>query len=83
MGIVGGDASLVRPVGRVSEDCLYLNVMTTGLHDRNLQPVMLWIHGGGGVNGRGDGAFNLVKQEQSSSRLEIVVQQGIVDGWRA
>lgn len=51
---VGGDPSLVRPVGRISEDCLYLNVMTTGLHDKNLQPVMLWIHGGGGVNGRGD-----------------------------
>ena len=54
MTIVGDDPSLVRPVGRVSEDCLYLNVMTTGLHDRNLQPVMLWIHGGGGINGRGD-----------------------------
>jgi para-nitrobenzyl esterase len=51
---VGGDQSLVKPVGRTSEDCLYLNVMTTGLHNKNPQPVMLWIHGGGGVNGRGE-----------------------------
>jgi para-nitrobenzyl esterase len=54
MSVVGGDPSQVKPVGRTSEDCLYLNVMTTGLHNKNLQPVMLWIHGGGGVNGRGD-----------------------------
>lgn len=51
---VGGDPSLVKPVGRTSEDCLYLNVMTTGLHDKNPKPVMLWIHGGGGVMGRGE-----------------------------
>jgi hypothetical protein len=53
---LGGDPSRVRPVGRTSEDCLYLNVMTATLQSKNLQPVMLWIHGGGGVNGRGDDA---------------------------
>ena len=60
---VGGDPSLVKPVGRTSEDCLYLNVMTTGLHDKNPKPVMLWIHGGGGVMGRGedDGAAPVTK----------------------
>ena len=53
---MGGDPSQVGPVGRTSEDCLYLNVMTANLQSKNLQPVMLWIHGGGGVNGRGDDA---------------------------
>ncbi len=54
VGSVGGDSSLVKPVGSTSEDCLYLNVMTSSLRNKKLQPVMLWIHGGGGVVGRGD-----------------------------
>ena len=54
---VGGDPSLVQPVGVTSEDCLYLNVLTTALHGKRPQPVMLWLHGGGGVYGRGDDRF--------------------------
>ena len=50
---VGGDPSLVQPVGVTSEDCLYLNVLTSALHGKP-QPVMLWLHGGGGAYGRGD-----------------------------
>jgi para-nitrobenzyl esterase len=54
---VGGDPSLVQPVGKTNEDCLYLNVLTTALHGRGPQPVMVWLHGGGGTYGRGDDRF--------------------------
>jgi len=57
VSMVGGDPSLVQPVGVTSEDCLYLNVLTTALHGKRPQPVMLWLHGGGGTYGRGDDRF--------------------------
>ncbi|MDG2003640.1 MAG: carboxylesterase family protein [Novosphingobium sp.] len=31
----------------ISEDCLVLNVFTSGLRDGGKRPVMVWIHGGG------------------------------------
>jgi para-nitrobenzyl esterase len=36
------------------EDCLFLNVWTTQLSTAVKLPVMVWIHGGGNNNGRGD-----------------------------
>jgi para-nitrobenzyl esterase len=36
-----------------SEDCLHLNVWTTGLRDGTKRPVMLWLHGGGYSSGSG------------------------------
>ena len=35
----------------VSEDCLRLNVWTPGIADGKKRPVMVWLHGGGYVNG--------------------------------
>lgn len=37
-----------EPVG---EDCLCLNVWTTGLNDGRKRPVMVWLHGGGYATG--------------------------------
>jgi para-nitrobenzyl esterase len=37
-----------------SEDCLTLNVWTPALHDQGRRPVMVWLHGGGFVNGSGN-----------------------------
>ncbi len=36
-----------------SEDCLRLNIWTTGLKDDKKRPVMLWCHGGGFTGGSG------------------------------
>ncbi|KAK4885355.1 hypothetical protein RN001_001626 [Aquatica leii] len=42
-----------------SEDCLFLNVYTKELPDKNksLKPVMFWIHGGGFTTGSGSTVF--------------------------
>ncbi len=33
--------------GGLSEDCLFLNIYSPVNRGRDLQPVMVWIHGGG------------------------------------
>jgi len=37
----------------MSEDCLYLNVWTAAVSSAETRPVMVWIHGGGYVEGSG------------------------------
>lgn len=37
----------------VSEDCLRINVWTPALNDGKKRPVVVWLHGGGFVNGNG------------------------------
>lgn len=39
----------------VTEDCLFLNVFTTGNPKNNKKPVIVWIHGGGNFDGGTDG----------------------------
>ncbi|WP_432258369.1 carboxylesterase/lipase family protein [Cupriavidus sp. TMH.W2] len=46
-------ASFDLRVAQKSEDCLYLNVWTTSLDQRDCRPVMVWIHGGGNLGGAG------------------------------
>ncbi|MBN1849004.1 MAG: carboxylesterase/lipase family protein [Deltaproteobacteria bacterium] len=41
-------------VDSMSEDCLVLNVWTSGFNDNGKRPVMVWLHGGGFVNGSGN-----------------------------
>ena len=47
---IGGSSS-PQPVMPMSEDCLYLSVWTTNLRGAPKQPVMVWVHGGGNVDG--------------------------------
>jgi para-nitrobenzyl esterase len=44
--LLGGDPSLVPPLGPTNEDCLFLNVWTTNLGAKTKQPVAVWLHGG-------------------------------------
>jgi para-nitrobenzyl esterase len=37
----------------ISEDCLHLNVWTSGFDARGKRPVMVWLHGGGFTSGNG------------------------------
>lgn len=53
LGLTGGDPSKVKPY-ITNEDCLYLNVMTSSASTGERLPVMVYLHGGSGISGRGD-----------------------------
>ena len=70
-GVVGGEA----PRGPMSpperEDCLVLNVWTSGLRDGRKRPVMMWLHGGGFASGSASSiAYNGAKL---AKRGDVVV----------
>ena len=44
------------PQGRISEDCLYLNIWTPAPQVRRRLPVLVWVPGGGFVSGSGSAA---------------------------
>jgi para-nitrobenzyl esterase len=48
---LGNPISMVHKTPPISEDCLYLNIWSQSLDTEQKQPVMVWIHGGGNVNG--------------------------------
>ena len=48
---LGNPISMVHDKPIISEDCLYLNIWSQSLSTEKKQPVMVWIHGGGNVNG--------------------------------
>ncbi len=54
-------------VGQQTEDCLALNLWTSGLSDGNKRPVLVWFHGGGNNCGDAGAAwhdgYNLAKKQ--------------------
>ena len=54
--LAGFLTSLSKPP-EYSEDCLYLNVRTGNVNGNELQPVMVWIHGGGHQTGSGSSGY--------------------------
>ena len=48
---------LGKELGKLSEDCLYLNVWTSAKNYEARLPVMFWIHGGGCTTGSGGSSY--------------------------
>jgi para-nitrobenzyl esterase len=58
--------------GAQSEDCLRVNVWTSGINDRKKRPVMLWLHGGGYTAGSGQ-ELRSYDGENLARRGDVVV----------
>lgn len=64
-----GPALGSRPVGATSEDCLHLNLVTPSPEGH--RPVMVWVHGGGYVNGSAGDPIH--RGERLVARGEVVL----------
>ena len=78
-GLIGGGAGASKGASKGSEDCLYLNVWRPAAETGNPLPVLVWIHGGGFVQGTasqypmerftGQGGMVVVSLNYRESRL--------------
>jgi len=64
--ILEGNKDLIE-----DEDCLYLNIWTSSISAEENMPVMVWIHGGGFLNG--SGSFIEYRGAELSKRGVVVV----------
>ncbi len=57
--------------GPMGEDCLVLNVWTSGLKGGRKRPVMVWFHGGGFASGSGD--YTMYEGANLARKHDVVV----------
>lgn len=67
--LIGRAVLALQPTPPEAEDCLFLNIRTANLGGRELQPVMVWIHGGAHQYGSGS---------QAIYQANGLVEQGVV-----
>ncbi|MFN3314056.1 MAG: carboxylesterase/lipase family protein [Hyphomonas sp.] len=67
--LIGRTVLALQPSPPEAEDCLFLNIRTANLGGRELQPVMVWIHGGAHQYGSGS---------QAIYQANGLVEQGVV-----
>jgi para-nitrobenzyl esterase len=66
-----------------SEDCLYLNIYSPKKSNGNLLPTIVWLHGGGFVNGSGN-AFNGTYLAETADVVVVTVNYRLGPfGWLA
>jgi para-nitrobenzyl esterase len=58
--------------GVAGEDCLHVNIWTSGINDNKKRPVMVWLHGGGFVSGSSQ-ELPSYDGERMSRRGDVVV----------
>jgi para-nitrobenzyl esterase len=69
-GMVPPEVEVMDPGGPMSEDCLCLNIWTTGLGAGHKRPVMVWLHGGGYTTG--SGAFVIYDGTELARKHDVV-----------